>query len=80
MEKGRGKFVAAKLETQVEVLINILKVFSFDNHGIDLKYLGGASRSGVMVINKNISDRESIILINQSVTGLYESQVDLLKV
>ena len=33
-----------------------------------------------MKINKNITDAKECFLINQSVTGLYENRIDLLRV
>ena len=78
--KGRKIFSELSIEKQVDSLLKIMKVFSSDNHGIDLSDIKGSTNGGVMQINKNISDKKEIVLVNQSVTGLFESQVDLLKV
>lgn len=80
IENGRSIFINSKMEDQVTILLNLLKIFSFENQGIDVKALGGAKQSGKMVPNKNISERFSVELINQSITGLYESKIDLLTV
>ncbi len=77
---GKDKFIQLSVSEQVSSLINMLKVFSFENNGFDLTSIGGGAFSGKMSLNKNISDRESVILINQSVTGFYENRIDLLKV
>ena len=61
-------------------LVGMSMVYSIVNQGIDVKALGGAKQSGKMVPNKNISERFSVELINQSITGLYESKIDLLTV
>ena len=80
IQKGMNDFIKASIGEQIAVLKNLLKISSFENQGIDLHFLGGAKQSGKMVPNKNISDRNSVVLINQSVTGLYESQIDLLTI
>ena len=80
LSSGKDKFVQMSVLEQVVSLLNILKVFAFENQGVDLRSIGKSAFSGKMQPNKNISDRESVILINQSVTGLYENHIDLLKV
>ena len=80
IQAGRSSFIKLDIVEQVESLLNILKVFSFENQGIDLKLIGGAKQSGKMQPGKNITGRSSVILINQSIAGLYESQIDLLTV
>ncbi len=80
LEKGRSLFIGLSLDNQILALINILKEFSFENQGFDLGLIGGAKKSGKMQPGKNITDREEVMLINQSVTGLYESQIDLLTI
>lgn len=80
LANGRVKFEGLSLEKQVEALLCIMKVFSFENQGINLFEVGGAKQSGKMQPSKNITDRETVLLINQSVTGLFENRIDLLKV
>lgn len=46
----------------------------------DLQKIGGSSKCGAAKISKNLSGCESVKLINQSVTGLYEEEIDLLTV
>jgi CRISPR-associated endonuclease Csn1 len=46
----------------------------------DLRLIGGISNAGVATINKNVSGYREYKLINDSVTGLYEKEVDLLTV
>ena len=41
--------------------------------------LNGTKTSGIIKVNSKISNYNSIYLINQSVTGLYEVKVNLLK-
>ena len=38
-----------------------------------------SGNSGVVKFNKNIINNKSVYIINQSVTGLFEEKIDLLK-
>lgn len=46
----------------------------------NLKLIGEAEKTGVMLISKDITALDEMLLINQSVTGLYEQRVNLLTV
>lgn len=48
--------------------------------GANLKLIGEAEKTGVMLISKDITTLDEMLLINQSVTGLYEQKVNLLTV
>ena len=50
------------------------------NTGADLKCIGGSSKTGVTMINKKISDNVEFKLINESVTGLFRKEVNLLTI
>lgn len=65
---------------QCRVLYEILQLSIIGNTRADLQLIGGAAISGVMLLSKNITDSKEFILINQSVTGLFEQKVDLLTV
>ena len=44
--------------------------------------IGGSGKSGIVSINSAVSNTKgvkSVKLINQSVTGLYEQEIDLIK-
>ena len=45
---------------------------------VDLSLIGAGAKSGSCRMNKKISDCKEAILINQSVTGLFERRIDLL--
>ena len=80
LKNGKKEFELLDLDEQVEALICIMKVFSFENQGINLKAVGGAKQSGKMQPNKMISERKSVLIINQSITGLFENTIDLLTI
>jgi CRISPR-associated endonuclease Csn1 len=73
----RNDFISLSLYEQCETLIGILKYLKCDTVSDDLKYLGVKCKSYRM--NKNLSSKESFKIINQSITGLFEQEIDLLK-
>lgn len=82
LEKRRGKFVLCSPEEQCYVLNEILKILHANVLLGDLKLIDESGQAGVMVTNakfSEIKDVHSIKLINQSVTGLFEQEIDLLK-
>lgn len=80
LEKGEGIFETIDVEKQVEVLLQILKLSSRENTGINLSQIKDKTQVGKSSISKKITLRNQVILINQSVTGLYKSKIDLLTV
>jgi CRISPR-associated endonuclease Csn1 len=81
LEKGREKFVDLEIDRQVYVLTQILNLSLICNSAsADLRLIGGISNAGVATINKNVSGYRECKLINDSVTGLYEKEVNLLTV
>ena len=76
----REKFIELSLSEQLSVLTQILQLSQLTNQGADLTAIGGVKKTGVATLNKVISDKLEFKLINQSVTGLYENEIDLLTV
>ena len=77
---GRDKFRHLEIEKQVETLIGIIRMFGLENNGADLRNIGGQKQNGTMKPHKRITDKTQVLLINQSVTGLYENTIDLLTI
>ena len=75
----RTNFSALSLLAQCKALIEILHALQCNRTLSDLSAIGGKSKVGVLVKSKNISNLSSAVLVNQSVTGLFETRVDLLK-
>ncbi|MCH5272782.1 MAG: type II CRISPR RNA-guided endonuclease Cas9 [Lachnospiraceae bacterium] len=46
----------------------------------DLRLIGGVEQAGAYTINKDITKAQEVVLICQSVTGLYQREIDLLTV
>lgn len=80
LEEWQEKFEDLDIPEQIKVLLEILKLSQRLNQGADLRQLGGKKETGVSSLNKKISELEECKLINQSVTGLYKNEVDLLNI
>lgn len=76
----RDKFEKISIEEQCIVLGEILHLFQCKPVTADLTLIGEAKNAGKVQITKRISGYNSIELINQSPTGLYEQVIDLLNV
>ncbi len=79
--QGRDKFAELELEKQCVVISELLKILHSNVMSGDLEAIGGAKNSGIVTTNSKISaikNIESVKLIHQSITGLYEHTVDLL--
>lgn len=74
------EFENLSVSKQIYVLLQILQLSQLTNSGADLTEIGESKAIGKMQLNKKISDRTEFKLINQSVTGLYQNEIDLLKV
>ena len=71
-------FKTLSLETQCHVLRQILNLFTSNKQAADLSELGLGKRVGFIRTDRCISNYQNAILINQSITGLFESKKDLL--
>ena len=79
VEEGREIFPTLVIYEQCVALMEILKAFKCDRQMSNLSLIGGKSQVGMITYSSKISGMDSVKLINQSVTGLYEIEVDLLK-
>lgn len=80
LREWRNDFIALDNQKQSDILLEILKLTTFDNSGADLRAIGGKNQSGVSTIGKKISSQKSVVLVHRSVTGIFEKQVDLLSI
>lgn len=80
LREGQELFEKLPLEEQMQVLSQIIQTTKIGSASGNLKMIGGATRSGVMVVSKKISGCDEFKLIHQSVTGVYEKTIDLLTV
>lgn len=80
LQKGREQFMNLKLEEQCVVLGEILHLFQCKPLSANLTLIGATAHTGVVKIGKEISKCNSVKLVNQSVTGIYEQVTDLLSI
>ena len=77
---GKDKFNKLSILEQIYVLLQILQLSQLINQGANLELIGLAKKAGTTKISKNISNCNEFKLINQSITGLYENEADLLTI
>lgn len=76
----RDDFLKLTLEEKSLVLYEILHIFQCNSSSANLKAIGGPVKAGILVMNSNITKCQQISIINQSPTGVYEQEIDLLGV
>lgn len=77
---GKAKFEGLGFEEKCRLLCELLKLFQCKFGTADLSSINGSKQAGAFTVSKNLSTNQSVRLIHQSATGLFESEVDLLKV
>lgn len=77
---GKEKFIDLSVEAKCQVLYEILHLFQCQSGASNLKMIGGPASAGILVMNNNISKCKNISIVNQSPTGIYEKEIDLLRV
>lgn len=76
-ENCREEFRLLSLADQCVFLSNALKMFQCNPSPADLSLVGGVKSGGILVLSNNISKLSDIKLIFQSVTGIFENELDL---
>lgn len=80
LQKGEELFCSLSVNDQFYVLMQIISLVQMKTRGVDLKLIGESGQCGVSLLSKRVSDFKEAELINQSITGLFESRIDLLKI
>lgn len=80
LKDGREVFTKLSLMEQCSVLMQVLNLTIVGQTLGQLTEIGASSKTGTMKISKRIDLNDTVFLINQSVTGLYQTEVDLLTV
>jgi CRISPR-associated endonuclease Csn1 len=73
------KFVSMSMWEQSKILLESLKAFCCNAAYANFTELSGKGTRGRVELNKKVSALSSAYIIHQSVTGLYEHKIDLLK-
>lgn len=71
-EAGFQKYQKLSKEKKAEALFQMLKIFQCTPELPDLSLIGGSKTQGAIRISMNITERKSLAIIHQSVTGIYE--------
>ncbi len=79
LRNNKKTFMSLSLESQCIVLAEILHFFQCQSGTADLRLIGGVGHAGSLTMGINITKLEQISIINQSPTGIYEQEIDLLK-
>lgn len=79
LEVGREKFEQLSLAEQCSVLAQVVQLFTCNPNLADITLIKGSKSAGRVRFNKVISNAKSAVLYNQSITGLFEQKIDLLK-
>ena len=75
---GKEKFQNLCKEDQCFVLSEILHLFQCQSGAANLKLIGRPAKAGILVMNNDITKCEKISIIYQSITGIFEKEMDLL--
>ena len=78
LKSGMEKFTNLCVEEQCLVLNEILNLFRCNPLTADLRLIGGKGQVGKLTHNMELNKGEESLLVHQSVTGLFETKVDLL--
>lgn len=79
LESAKERFIALSEGDQCEMLKEILNFFTCNRAMANLQLLNLGSSLGIIRTNRTLSGYKKALLIHQSVTGLFEQVVDLLK-
>jgi len=80
LKEGKAQFKELDEKSQCLVLAQIMQISQLSNMGANLELIGGSAKSGISLISKKISGVDEFVLVNQSVTGLFRSEIDLLTI
>lgn len=73
------KFCSLHMKEQCYILKQLCVHFC-SGETADLRYIGGVEKAGKYTISKKITDAKEMVLVCQSVTGLFRREIDLLTV
>ena len=79
LSEKKDNFIKLDMEDKCIVLSEILHLFQCQSGSANLKPIGGPGNAGILVMNNNITGCNRISIINQSVTGIFEDEIDLLR-
>ncbi len=80
VREQQEKFGTLTVPDQCRILMQLLNLFADNAASADLKLLNGKAGIGILLLSKNLDNYQGhqLKLIHQSVTGVFEKQIDLL--
>ena len=79
ISSGLELFKRLDVKDQILQLNQLLLIFGSQNNGVNTELIGGKKKTGVVFLSNKFKEFKEFKLINQSITGLFENEVDLLK-
>lgn len=79
LENKKELFNKLNFKDKIYVVTEILTLFKSTRSLADLKLIGEGGQAGMLTIGRNLTKRDNVYLINQSITGLFENKVDVMK-
>lgn len=79
LQEQRCVFEKLSLAEQIHVIDEVLNLFKCASASANLKLLNKGNSCGNIKVNNNILKFKKCVLINQSPTGVFEQEVDLMK-
>ena len=80
MQSGREKFKKIEIPKQVTIILDIINNMYGIKQEVDLRAIGGPAKGGKCRASREIDKITEVRLITKSCTGLFERQIDLLKI
>ena len=80
LKDAMNNFDHLNMEDQRNILLALFNLTKIGTVEANLKLIGQSEHTGKILINKNISGEKEFLIIHQSVTGIYEKQINLLTV
>lgn len=79
IDNSKYIFEELSIEEKVGFLIQFIRLFNPNTKTVNLTTVGGKANGGALTQNMKITDLEEVKLINRSITGLFQTEKDLLK-
>lgn len=77
--RGKELFATLDLDKKCTVLRKLLNISSLSSTVENLSEIEGVSEAGRIRVSGNMTNKKKVEIVNQSITGLIENRIDLLK-
>jgi len=78
LKLNENKFVENAIENQCIILLEVIHLLQCNPLAADLTLLiGSGKKTGVLLISKKIDSKSKLSMINQSVTGIFENEIQI---